>query len=388
MEITIGIEFLIYVSASSICFLAGATVLFYGIKYTPPNQPLGIAFLFLGLLISSTFIYSTRLVIQWPFWYRLPNIFALIFIPMTFLYVVFYSQDRSWKWYDALHAIPMMFFMVDFWDILVMPSTEKVILIQKQLNKSIIEQVPESKFFTYSVHWQLRIILLGLYLLASTVVFLKKRSSNSMFPDSMNHWKKWIFIFLSCLAILWAIHVLMIFCDIYDFINPILVGLCLLLSVSIFFFPTLLYGPKEVRFGGNIGEKVNGKSPMTKVELEKLEGAMHTIESQLIERNLFLRPGYSINDFSRDINMPVYQISKALTMLKGHGFVDYVNQMRIQFCILKLKEGYWMNYTLEAIASECGFTNRNSFTKAFHKFKGESPSKFRRDLKKLNTIGK
>ena len=104
---------------------------------------------------------------------------------------------------------------------------------------------------------------------------------------------------------------------------------------------------------------------------------MQKIESQMYDKRLFLTTGYSINDFSNDIQVPVYQISKSLTRFKGFGFVDFINQQRIRYCVAKFDQGEWLNLTLEAVAMECGFSNRNSFTKSFKKFKDCSPSEYR-----------
>ncbi len=108
---------------------------------------------------------------------------------------------------------------------------------------------------------------------------------------------------------------------------------------------------------------------------------MQVIEFQMRSKMLFLTAGYSINDFSRDINVPVYQISKSLNRFKGFGFVDFINQQRIRYCIDKFDQGEWLNFTLEAVAMECGFSNRNSFTKSFKKFKDCSPSEYRDALR-------
>jgi AraC-like DNA-binding protein len=92
---------------------------------------------------------------------------------------------------------------------------------------------------------------------------------------------------------------------------------------------------------------------------------------------LFLKPGYTIHVFANDIGIPVYQISKCITHYAGMGFIDFINQRRIHYCIQKLDSGRWKNLKLEAIAQECGFNNRNSFTNAFKKFKGVSPSEYK-----------
>jgi len=110
---------------------------------------------------------------------------------------------------------------------------------------------------------------------------------------------------------------------------------------------------------------------------------MQAIEAQMDENKLFLKTGFAISDLSKDTQIPVYQISRSLNTFKGISFVDFVNQVRIKYCVEQFNKGEWLNYTLEAVAKECGFSNRNSFTKAFIKFKGESPSQHRSKAKQL-----
>jgi AraC-like DNA-binding protein len=62
------------------------------------------------------------------------------------------------------------------------------------------------------------------------------------------------------------------------------------------------------------------------------------------------------------------------------GFIDYVNQKRILYCVSKFGKGEWLIYTFEAIAAECGFSNRNTFTRAFKKFQGCYPSDFKKKV--------
>jgi AraC-like DNA-binding protein len=164
----------------------------------------------------------------------------------------------------------------------------------------------------------------------------------------------------------------------YPMANSFLVIWLLLSSVSLFFFPSLLYGKVYNPIPKN--QKLPKKLEGSEAGDNKSEEVMRVIESKMDELRLFLTQGYSINDFSRDVNIPVYQISKSLNTFKGMGFIDYVNQKRIHYCVSKFGKGEWLIYTFEAIAAECGFSNRNTFTRAFKKFQGCYPSDFKKKV--------
>jgi AraC-like DNA-binding protein len=127
------------------------------------------------------------------------------------------------------------------------------------------------------------------------------------------------------------------------------------------------------------GENGSGKYP----EDQKLEDVKRVVDQAIDKDTLFLKPGYTINEFSKDTGIPVYQISKSIIQYTGMGFIDFFNQKHIQYCVQKLDSGDWKNFTIEAITHECGFNNRNSFTNAFKKYKGASPSEYKAGLDSL-----
>lgn len=97
----------------------------------------------------------------------------------------------------------------------------------------------------------------------------------------------------------------------------------------------------------------------------------------------YLNHGYALSDLAGDIGYPYYQISTVINQEFGMNFNDYINRYRIEFCKQNMESERWSHLTLEAIAHECGFNNRNSFTNAFKKFSGETPSKY---LKSSKTV--
>ncbi|WP_425658517.1 helix-turn-helix domain-containing protein [Tenacibaculum ascidiaceicola] len=76
-------------------------------------------------------------------------------------------------------------------------------------------------------------------------------------------------------------------------------------------------------------------------------------------------------------------LSKVINQYKNTSFSNYVNQLRIEYAVEKLKnDTLWRKYTVKAIAQEVGFKNAESFSKAFYKFTGIKPSYFIKELEK------
>ena len=90
----------------------------------------------------------------------------------------------------------------------------------------------------------------------------------------------------------------------------------------------------------------------------------------------FLRHGYSLHDLSDEMNLPVYVLSAHINKYSGMNFNDYLNKFRIDYCTKLIDGEEGKLFKLETLASICGFSNRNSFTTAFKKFVGETPSSY------------
>jgi AraC-like DNA-binding protein len=378
MEMSFSFFTLLALAATAVGIVSGLVLLYFGFRYNSANVPLGVAQLSTGLHVWVNFSMISGLIIHWPFMFGLPNTFPLIFIPMYLLYVVFYTQRRSWRWFDAFHAIPLVIFVVDYRDIFLMPTADKVAGIRQVLdNMDLLTRFKESeKYFGPGFHWEFQTVMFGLYWIAMVVIFVRWLRSRPSFTPANKAWRNWMITFLAYQFFLWFFHFLNLFgVAVFSFqiVSSTSVALWMTITLVIFFFPSIMYGSKLTELEGvTLTEKINAKAPLSEVGKQKLQQAMHTMETQLEERMLFLTAGYGINDFSRDTGLPVYQISKTLTTLRSLGFVDYINQKRIQYCIQKLNQGEWKNYTLEAVAAECGFNDRNSFRQAFNKLTQES----------------
>ncbi len=390
MEIPFDFNTFIHLAAIVLGIVSGIVIFYFGIKSNAALQPLGIAQLSIPLAIAINFLLVTKLIIYWPFLYRLGNIFALIFLPMPLLHLAFFTQKRSWKWFDLFHFTPLFLYVVDHWDFLILPAQEKLTILKLEVNDlDLMYQFRQSKYFGPRFHLEFRTVTFSLYWLAQLLLFkrwMRRQYSNT---KTNNVWRNWILVFLGCQFLLWFPFYLNLLglnaFTTYFIINSFSVVWVLLLSFSIFFFPAILYGPKLTEHFIEINKAKAGlKSPLSVTERQKLEEIMLRMDAQMDDKRHFLTIGYSISAFSHDMALPTYQISKCLNVLKGVGFVDYIHQKRIQHCIFKFNQqgGGWMNLTLEAIAKECGFSNRNSFTKSFIKYQGESPSEYRMRLSK------
>jgi YesN/AraC family two-component response regulator len=115
---------------------------------------------------------------------------------------------------------------------------------------------------------------------------------------------------------------------------------------------------------------------------QKLTYFDSAINKFLAEKKPFLQHKYSLRDLSVDVNISTNYLSAFINRYHKMHYSDFINRYRVSECKEMIMNGEWKYKTLEAIASDSGFNNRNTFTAAFRKETGQSPSEFLRGLKK------
>ena len=83
-----------------------------------------------------------------------------------------------------------------------------------------------------------------------------------------------------------------------------------------------------------------------------------------------------VKSLADELNIRQYQLSAFLNHELGVNFNDYLNEQRIRYCQQLIHEGDAYNLNLKGLASKCGFHNRNTFSTAFKKFTGYTPSSY------------
>lgn len=95
----------------------------------------------------------------------------------------------------------------------------------------------------------------------------------------------------------------------------------------------------------------------------------------------YLKSGITVQNLAKDYGTNVKYLSKVVNHYKGKPFIHYVNDLRIEYAVLKLKEDkLYRQFTIEALSKEFGFHSKDSFSTAFHKKTGLKPIFFIQQL--------
>jgi AraC-like DNA-binding protein len=126
------------------------------------------------------------------------------------------------------------------------------------------------------------------------------------------------------------------------------------------------------------------RSPLKNHELpEKIALNLSVFE----DNKEFTKAGLSLNELAEKIGTNTSYLSNYINDTKGIPFKNYLNTLRINYITHLLNsDRKYLNYTIEALAKECGISTRQSFTTLFYEINGIRPKDFIR--KKLEELQK
>ncbi len=118
--------------------------------------------------------------------------------------------------------------------------------------------------------------------------------------------------------------------------------------------------------------------PDTTADPEVLEWKRR-IERYLEEQRSYLNSNLTLQEMAQDLQTNPSVLSRAINQGFRQNFNDLINAYRVEAVKERLGEPDSRQYTLLAIALECGFNSKATFNRAFRKHTGRSPSEFMRE---------
>lgn len=102
----------------------------------------------------------------------------------------------------------------------------------------------------------------------------------------------------------------------------------------------------------------------------------YEIGSFLTRSQHYLKHGYTLQELSTSLSYPLHQLSALINQEYKSNFNELINKYRIEYAIEIIKKGQSGHLNMNGLAKQCGFNNRNSFSTAFKKFTGLTPSEY------------
>jgi AraC-like DNA-binding protein len=376
-------------------FLGSILLLKFADKVNPANRYLAYHF-FLNSLFSiahwatvvsdSDTLRAIFLIHYFPIY--------LLNTPFLYFYVRALLTDKIHiKDWDYLHFVPFLVILINILPYSLLPWSQKLnfaFLLRRNFNHIYEIYFPLVPFAVYFV---LRSIFSLFYISRSALLVWNSMLKGDLMNNTL---KTWLWV---CLGLGAVFNLALISFSFYSLLNndfvltideqgkgrTIATVLMSALTISIYFFPKVLYGAyfnsgdsfKDlIKLNEGIAKK--SKTPeLTDARLNQV----HKLIQVYIKDKKYLIPGFAMSHLVKDISIPEHVLTYYFNNYTGTTFLKWKNQLRIEEAINFLNAGDANSNTLESVGKACGYKSRSNFIQAFKSQTGVSPSTY---LKKLS----
>ena len=142
--------------------------------------------------------------------------------------------------------------------------------------------------------------------------------------------------------------------------------------------------PKEITQAKHKSVVASKKTYQT----EEMQELKEILETQMSNHQWYLNMEVSLSFLSQKLEVSDKKISYLLNQYMGVSFYDYINHLRVEEVKKRLKDPAYANYTILAIAMDCGFSSKTSFNRTFSRLTGMTPSKFKKNQELTSLVQK
>jgi len=215
--------------------------------------------------------------------------------------------------------------------------------------------------------------------------FLREGVSDRL-KGTLNKWLVFFWLILMVMSLMAILHGIEKWLDIsvFDYffglkngsliVTGTLYLIVFVVGVIPIYFPTILQGYPRPRKPTATINKVMDQVPDIKFGLDEVE--IKKKLDDLSQKKSYLDIGFNVSKCARELEMPEHHLSYFINQYYGLSFTAYKNRLRMEHAKKLIQNGFLQNNSMEALAEECGFGNRSSFSKAFKNSVELSPSEY------------
>lgn len=355
---------------------AAIAVFLASLVFATRHKPVGSIILGIWLTLAAANLFLHHRIVdhlESPPFLLISN-FGLLFFhgPMLYLYVrtVMGSRPLPSK-LIAIHLIvPLLFYAYA----LVSGNTGE------QLYYTPLGQ---GQFETALIRWTAVFASLA-YLLAGFFALMRKyRRLPHFFSSSQQTEPLWLFSCVGGLALSWLAFV---YVWLLGHFIPFLQGQALDYGIVMFCIVIFFLGIFGIRHTPIFSDETEDEAlenkdetalPKKDVMSKEDEKRYHSqLETFMANQKPYLNGKLTIRDLSRQSGIPMPVLSLMLNRGEARNFFTFVNGYRVEEFKKRMADPAYKNYTLTAIAFECGFNSKSSFYSVFKKMTGQTPSKY------------
>lgn len=324
---------------------------------------------------ASELAYKTPALVGWEL--PLPFLHG----PFLYLYILFLSGQQRYKGLYLLHFIPAV----------LVAAILAFVLPEVHSSTSALSA------FTPLFHGMvIGIMISGVVYVILSLILLSRHQRNivGQFSNTDKITLNWMRYLISGIGVIWIVVI---------FIQS---AQALYIAVALFIFFIGYFGirqtgifsnsfsPHEILLPATLETTAQSeeadlitettdriKYEKTKVDENKASEIQAKLQVLMKEEECYKDPELTLGDLAGMLNIAPGVISQVINSKEEKNFYDYVNTLRVEAFKQLLLEPESRQYTLLALAFECGFNSKTSFNRNFKKITGISPSAYAKSLK-------
>ncbi|MGY5851454.1 helix-turn-helix domain-containing protein [Salegentibacter sp. F14] len=369
-------------------FVLSTTLFFKKSTNTVATRILGSFYLILSVYALQAYIIDGGYLEHFTWFFLWPLLpYHLIFIPIYYYFKVIITDQLKWHKAELLLFIPFFLGLIDVVYVYSQPSGFYNNIISNAISSPEYRLGAEYWLLSLDQHllmrhlWQFGVLVV----LFPEIRSFTKKGTNDELKNILN---KWLLVFwgilmiMAVLAIIYALEKMML---ISIFNSLIIIGenggiITFFLYIALFligiipiYFPSILYGyPQQVKASSSVKSEKTHEDLKFGLEEEDMNAKLERLK----ESKSYLNQSFNLTECARELEMPSHHISYFLKQHYGLSFASFKNSLRTQHAKNLIEEGYLENNTIDALAEECGYATRTSFSKAFKNVTEVSPSQY------------
>ncbi len=354
--------------------------------------------IFIGLHLLFEYFNSNELYLQFPHLAGVSFCFPILQGPFMFVYIAILIDERetfkkSYFGHAVLFLLSAIYLIFDFYSL---SGPEKI---------SYYNELSMSFPLPYKIIGFLNVCVGPAYIIWSLVLLRKHRkniANQFSYSEQINlDWLKYI---IAGLGFVWAIVLLTNIAEGYIKGIPYILGDSLIyVSTTVMVFFLGYFGFKQSIIFTDVSlesariaikkhtDQVPTKSQTIKVESYRQQAEKYkhsglkpvdaeTYIDRLLEymknEKPYLESKLSLKQLADQIDLTTNHLSQIINEILGKNFFDFINEYRVEEVKYCMADPNFRNFTLLAIAYECGFNSKSSFNNIFKKYTNLTPSEY------------
>ncbi|MDG1811263.1 MAG: AraC family transcriptional regulator [Polaribacter sp.] len=314
------------------------------------------------------------MILNIPFLYKVPAPITYLVAPAAYFHIRFLvKKNNPFSAKDLLHLVPFGIFLISYVPFYFQSLEEKaayVAIIVNDMSKTYLDNVGLIPEVFNSLG---RVIIPVFYLILQWRIVLSKEGKLLNLQQKVLYF--WSLRFVKLQTYYMASLYVATFSSEFFFpniTNEITANLSAILTVVFFFILSII-----LFWNQTVLRKLKTFNP-TQIKSSKIHNEIEEIDkiSKIVyEKKYFKNTKNNLQGISEFLEYEKTELSKIIN-LNYPSFNSWINHLKIRYCIELLKQEYLTNYSIEALANECGFNSRNTFYRAFKIETKMTPKKY------------